>query len=74
MFVPTANDQDSLSLVLRAASVPLVPLDRCRSSDLYGGRKQPILDSMLCAGPLEGGIDACGGDSGGPLACEVNGK
>lgn len=70
-----AEDLDSsLSQVLQVAAVPLLDLDTCRRADVYGGRRQSILDSMLCAGRLEGGVDACGGDSGGPLACEVNGK
>jgi hypothetical protein len=70
-----AEDVDSsLSQVLQVAAVPLLDLDTCRRADVYGGRRQSILDSMLCAGRLEGGVDACGGDSGGPLACEINGK
>ncbi|XP_023703024.1 serine protease 30 [Cryptotermes secundus] len=64
----------SLSQVLQVAAVPLLDLDTCRRADVYGGRRQSILDSMLCAGSLEGGVDACGGDSGGPLACEINGR
>lgn len=67
------DDMTSLPKVLQAASVPLLDLETCRHDDVYGGRHQFILDSMLCAGSLEGGVDACGGDSGGPLACQVNG-
>lgn len=69
-----ADDLESLSDTLQVAAVPLWDLETCRRSDVYGGRDQSILDSMICAGVKEGGVDACGGDSGGPLACQVNGK
>ncbi|KAF6213394.1 hypothetical protein GE061_011113, partial [Apolygus lucorum] len=68
------GDEKSLASTLRAASVPLLSQSTCRQQDVYGGREQNILDSMLCAGLLEGGVDACGGDSGGPLACQHSGR
>lgn len=63
---------DKLSDVLRSAAVPLLSMDICRQENVYGGqfRRQPILDTMICAGQLKGGVDACGGDSGGPLVCQ----
>lgn len=73
MHIFLEDDMTSLAEVLQAASVPLLDLETCRQDNVYGGRHQFILDSMLCAGSLEGGVDACGGDSGGPLACQING-
>lgn len=52
--------------------MPLLDTELCRNTDVTGGRQQTILDTMLCAGFLQGGVDACGGDSGSPLACEYN--
>lgn len=70
-----ADGSSKISGVLQAASVPLLNLTTCRQMDVYGAAgHQAILDSMICAGTLEGGVDACGGDSGGPLACQIDGN
>ncbi|XKL59013.1 hypothetical protein PGB90_000029 [Kerria lacca] len=69
------HGSSKISGVLQAALVPLLDLATCRQMNVYGSAGyQTILDSMICAGTLEGGVDACGGDSGGPLACKINGR
>ena len=57
---------------LEAAKVPLMSQRECEES--YQFSSQQILDSMICAGYKEGGVSACHGDSGGPLACLIDGK
>ncbi len=47
---------------LHQVSLPLVSNEVCNAS--YGG---DITNTMICAGPEEGGQDSCYGDSGGPL-------
>ncbi|GAA1028204.1 MULTISPECIES: S1 family peptidase [Amycolatopsis] len=47
---------------LRQATVPLADDDTCHT-----GYPEYTVTSMLCAGYPNGGIDACKGDSGGPL-------
>lgn len=49
---------------LQEAAVPIVPLARCNSIVSYQGL---ITHRQLCAGFIDGGVDACAGDSGGPL-------
>ena len=67
-----SDDADLSPECLRAASVPVMSQARCRG--LYANSSQGILASMVCAGFRDGGVDACKGDSGGPLACYVDGQ
>lgn len=51
-FLPNKEDGETFAPVLRAAAVPIVDIETCRMLGIYGGRQQPILDTMLCAGIL----------------------
>lgn len=65
------NGSELYTNLLQDASVPLVSLERCNSSESYQGG---ILNTQMCAGYREGGVDSCVGDSGGPLYLIQNGK
>ncbi|HEY1238652.1 MAG TPA: serine protease [Solirubrobacterales bacterium] len=56
---------------LRAANVPIVADSTCGSILIYGDEFDPT--TMVCAGHLEGGVDTCNGDSGGPLESALEG-
>lgn len=51
--------------VLQRAQVPLVDTATCRQ--FYAEYGIMVAENTLCAGYEQGGIDACTGDSGGPL-------
>ena len=53
--------------VLREVELDLVSKEVCNSNISYNGI---IHERYLCAGFQAGGKDSCGGDSGGPLACQ----
>lgn len=55
---------------LQDAFVPLVSNDTCNAPDSYDGL---IRDTHVCAGFVDGLVDACAGDSGGPLFINVDG-
>ncbi|CAG0895736.1 unnamed protein product [Darwinula stevensoni] len=61
----------SYAYTLQEATIPILPIEQCRSPLVYGDRITP---GMFCAGFLEGGIDSCQGDSGGPFVCYDNGN
>ena len=63
---PRALDQEPSGFTrdLQQATVPIVSNAVCNAPQSYNGT---ILDTMLCAGFPQGGVDTCQGDSGGPL-------
>lgn len=60
----TLNENDDPNF-LRAVFVPKVPTERCKEK--YSNYSFPITHTMICAGFVDGGHDACQGDSGGAL-------
>ncbi|KAF7284717.1 hypothetical protein GWI33_021726 [Rhynchophorus ferrugineus] len=69
-FGTIQTGKSAYSHKLRAAWIPVQKLDVCKMAHIYGSA---IAEGMFCAGDLDGGVDACDGDSGGPLACLDNG-
>lgn len=62
----TTQRRQPRSAVLQTAAVPLYQPGECEQPWVYGNR---IQRGMFCAGHVQGGMDACHGDSGGPLIC-----
>jgi hypothetical protein len=61
---PAGQEPSGFPRDLQQATVPIVSNEVCNAPQSYDGS---ILDSMLCAGFPEGGVDSCQADSGGPL-------
>lgn len=56
--------------MLQDAVVPLITNELCNAPESYDGL---ISNRHLCAGYADGKVDACAGDSGGPLFIKVDG-
>lgn len=66
MVVGWGVTQDGIGAdTLQRAQIPLVATDVCRQR--YADYGIILAPTMICAGYEQGGIDACTGDSGGPL-------
>jgi secreted trypsin-like serine protease len=59
------GEDEPTSQILRAADVPLWSPQRCGQRQNYGAGYDSRV--MICAGYLNGRVDSCSGDSGGPM-------
>lgn len=65
----THGKGEVLSHHLRHATIPMVNFGQCRKTGIW--YKLLKEDVHMCGGDVSrGGIDSCGGDSGGPLTCQ----
>ena len=55
---------------MQAAFVPIIDRETCNNADSFNGR---VAENMMCAGFLDGTVDMCQSDFGGPLVCNLNG-
>ncbi|XP_068213912.1 trypsin-1-like [Palaemon carinicauda] len=65
----TLQEEGHPSDILQKATIPMMTDAECKT--IFG--QAEIDGCMICAGLVDGGIDACEGDSGGPLACHDTG-
>ena len=58
---------------LKKLDLPIVPSDECQNQlrQIAGAMKYTLHDSFLCAGGVLG-EDACDGDGGSPLVCQIS--
>lgn len=65
----THGKGEVLSHHLRHATIPMVNFGQCRKTGIW--YKLLKEDVHMCGGDVnKGGVDSCGGDSGGPLTCQ----
>lgn len=63
----TDFDKRQLPETLQIVRLPIISNKRCQSMYKKAGHDKLITEMDLCAGYAKGGMDACEGDSGGPL-------
>lgn len=63
----TNFDKRQLPDTLQIVRLPIISNKRCQSMYKKAGHDKLITEMDLCAGYAKGGMDACEGDSGGPL-------
>lgn len=63
------HDDGSAVRYLREVDLPIISNSMCQYYLGWGS----VVNSNICAGVTQGGMDSCQGDSGGPLVCKKDG-